>query len=330
MKRTREEQVADHYSSRENQSRKRRQVSPIYHLRLLNNWLKSVLINEYTGEEDLVFDLGCGKGGDLPKWDKIGIGYYFGVDIAKESVKEHARKRYNDGNYRFPAQLMAVDAFQTDLRPLVPHCGHFDVVSCQFAFHYCFMSETRARTTLSNVAALLRPGGCFIGTTLDANILIKRLRAAPGLTFGNAVHQVSFSEKYSSKQFPSAQPFGVEYEFTLQDAVDAVPEYLVPFSVLETLALEAGLRLHLRANFHDYATLSMTNQTHFDLLQQMKVLGKYPDVLSEDEWETSGLYYVFAFKKIGTPEEIARGLLRRPEFGPSKKIEVEDVQVIEP
>ena len=49
---------------------------------------------------------------------------------------------------------------------------NFDVVSCQFAMHYAFDSEQRARTFLRNVATRLRPGGVFIGTIPSAGWLV--------------------------------------------------------------------------------------------------------------------------------------------------------------
>lgn len=44
----------------------------------------------------------------------------------------------------------------------------FDIVSCQFAFHYCFESLPQARRMLQNVSECLKPGGYFIGTLPDA------------------------------------------------------------------------------------------------------------------------------------------------------------------
>ena len=46
----------------------------------------------------------------------------------------------------------------------------------QFAMHYSWSTEARARRALANVSALLRPGGTFIGTMPDANVIIKKLR----------------------------------------------------------------------------------------------------------------------------------------------------------
>jgi hypothetical protein len=57
--------------------------------------VKSCLILKYVKPDDRVFDLAMGKGGDLPKWKRARIGSYFGADIARDSVQEHARTRYN-------------------------------------------------------------------------------------------------------------------------------------------------------------------------------------------------------------------------------------------
>lgn len=48
----------------------------------------------------------------------------------------------------------------------------FDIVSCQFAFHYSFESVSQAECTIRNAADNLRPGGYFIGTIPDANDIV--------------------------------------------------------------------------------------------------------------------------------------------------------------
>ena len=171
--------VALHYSGRENQSVGQRQQSPIYHLRCLNNWVKSMLINAYVREKDRVLDFACGKGGDLTKYRKARVGTYTGVDIALESVRRDAVGRYNGGNYPFPAKFIAGDAFTADLTQHLP-VKSYDVVSSQFAIHYSWSTETRARRALRNVSQMLRPGGHFIGTTVDFNVLVRKLERRTG------------------------------------------------------------------------------------------------------------------------------------------------------
>ncbi|MCH92947.1 mRNA cap guanine-N7 methyltransferase 1, partial [Trifolium medium] len=55
----------------------------------------------------------------------------------------------------------------------------FDICSFQFALHYSWSTEARAPRAMANVSALLRPGGIFIGTMPDANVIIKKLREGP-------------------------------------------------------------------------------------------------------------------------------------------------------
>ncbi|KAE9447032.1 hypothetical protein C3L33_21072, partial [Rhododendron williamsianum] len=175
--------VADHYSARTNQTLEEREASPIIHLKKLNNWIKSVLIQLYAHRGDAVLDLACGKGGDLIKWDKANIGYYVGIDIAEGSI-EDCRTRYNGDaehhqrrkKFTFPARLMCGDCFEIRLDNVLEEDAPFDICSCQFAMHYSWSTEARARRALANVSALLRPGGIFIGTMPDANVIIKKLR----------------------------------------------------------------------------------------------------------------------------------------------------------
>ncbi len=50
-----------------------RNESPIFHLKAFNNWLKSVLIQRYCREGNVVLDLAGGKGGDLLKFVKVKV-----------------------------------------------------------------------------------------------------------------------------------------------------------------------------------------------------------------------------------------------------------------
>jgi len=75
--------IAHHYNSRPNLDKFHRTQSPIIHLRSFNNWVKSVLVTEFVSRKGAkrVLDLACGKGGDLPKWNKSRIEQLVGVGI---------------------------------------------------------------------------------------------------------------------------------------------------------------------------------------------------------------------------------------------------------
>ncbi|KAI3996225.1 hypothetical protein MKX01_026693 [Papaver californicum] len=293
--------VAAHYSARSNQTYSEREASPIIHLKKLNNWIKSVLIQLYTRPGDVVLDLACGKGSDLINWDKARVGYYVGMDIAQGSIQD-CKTRYNGeaaghqnqrrSRFTFPVRLLCGDCFGVRLDTVLRDDGPFDICSCQFTMRYSWSTEARARRALANVSALLRPGGTFIGTMPDANVIIQKLREAQGLTFGNSVYSIRFDEEYDHERFNSSTPFGIKYNFHLQDAVDC-PEWVVPFPVFKLLAEEYDLELVSVKNFHEF------------LMRHLVALGDRNQVTcieSPDEWEVAYLYSAFVLKKRGEPD----------------------------
>jgi len=110
-------------------------------------------------------------------------------------------------------------------------------VSCQFALHYSFETEESARQFLRNVSYRLKPNGFFIATLPSAARIVERIRkqSKDGLRFGNQYYTIEFPKR---DKFPQ---FGAKYTFTLEDAIDGVPEYLVHHDTLVMIAKEYGL-----------------------------------------------------------------------------------------
>nr|XP_043627855.1 mRNA cap guanine-N7 methyltransferase 1 isoform X2 [Erigeron canadensis] len=316
--------VAEHYSARTNQTLEEREASPIIHLKKLNNWIKSVLIQLYAKSGDSVLDLACGKGGDLIKWDKAKIGYYVGIDIADGSI-EDCRTRYNGDadhhqrrkKFSFPARLLCGDCFEVRLDRALADDAPFDLCSCQFAMHYSWSTEARARRALANVSSLLRPGGIFIGTMPDANVIVKKLRAADGMTFGNSVFWIQFDDEFSEKKFKSSSPFGIKYKFHLEDAVDC-PEWVVPFHVFKSLAEEYDLELVFVKNSHAFVHEYMKKPEYIELMRRLATL-------SPDEWEVAYLYLAYVLRKRGQPDQ-SRANSRR--YRDKKDLRKEDITYI--
>ena len=61
----------------------------------------------------------------------------------------------------------------------------FDIVSTQFAIHYMMESENKLRAFFKNVTDRLEPGCFFIGTTIDSDELVSRVRGTPDNTYKN-------------------------------------------------------------------------------------------------------------------------------------------------
>mmetsp|Transcript_15216 Transcript_15216/g.16921 ORF Transcript_15216/g.16921 Transcript_15216/m.16921 type:complete len:168 (+) Transcript_15216:578-1081(+) len=137
----------------------------------------------------------------------------------------------------------------------------------------------------------------FLGTTPNANWIVKKLRSVDGLSFGNDVYKVTFEEKFASKDSSLFTPFGCKYQFYLHGAVDA-PEYLVHFPTLVRLAKEYGLELVAKPTFHEFYKTNVSNPQHKTLMRRMKVLNA-AGTMPENNWEVAGFYLVFVFYKIG-------------------------------
>lgn len=189
--------------------------SKIKNLRSYNNWAKSTLIQRFSPNENyapggndgpqsdeglMVLDIGCGKGGDLQKWQNAPqhVQRYIGVDPAGVSI-EQARGRYAEMRQRnrrtLRAEFHIKDAFSEWLGeiPSIRDIGHdphvgpegggnsrwgggsFDIVSMMFCMHYAFESEVKARGMLRNVAGALNKGGRFMGVIPNSDVIRSRV-----------------------------------------------------------------------------------------------------------------------------------------------------------
>lgn len=327
--------VVDHYNARPEVGVVQRNDSPIIGLKNFNNWVKSVLFAQHAhpvlarspnsgpyfniqpakGQMSRggggrgagkVLDLGCGKGGDLTKWQKGRIREYVGLDIAAVSI-DQARDRYNSLRLpKFTAAFAATDCYADSLdvslppamrQAVLPPSGQpFDVVSMQFCMHYAFESEEKVRTMLSNVSKWLREGGIFVGTVPNGAQLLEHLSALPkdakDLSWGNSVYNIRFDKRRHDSLY------GHKYWFYLKDAVDDVPEYVVHWESFVQLATEYGLHLMYAKEFHE---VFADNQEHAEfgpLLEKMKVVDSNGESsMDEDQWEAANVYLAFAFTK---------------------------------
>ncbi len=211
-------------------------------LQRFHNAAKRALLAAFAGGAGRVLDLACGRGGDVRKWNDLGVRHVTGVDASARSLEEAERRA------RAAALPGLTRAFvHADLTAVADAGGwgggaggaggSFDAVTCMFALHYFFGSERCARELVRAVADSLRPGGYFVGIVPDALEVNERIR------YGAYEDDVSRIEAL----WPGAPAcFGSAYTFAVRDTVVAEPgaeavEYLVYGSVLAELAAAHGL-----------------------------------------------------------------------------------------
>mmetsp|Transcript_28033 Transcript_28033/g.32151 ORF Transcript_28033/g.32151 Transcript_28033/m.32151 type:complete len:263 (+) Transcript_28033:23-811(+) len=234
---------------------------------------------------------------------------------------------FRSADCRFGATFVVCDATAAsqDYNQLLPASLKFHVVSCQMSFHYLCGSEESLRNFFSKMSQRLVPGGLFIGSCPNSNILVQRMRKAHRetgeTTFGNSVYSVNFP----SHELSDEKQFGHIYNFFLDDdcvgsrevvvgddgkpktVIHYVPEYLVYFPAIEKLAAEYGFRRIFKKNFHDFY-----DELRHDPKQAEYFAKKMFDEFGvsefpQDQWEITHLYQAFAFQKQGTFQEPRQG-----------------------
>lgn len=305
--------VRQHYNAVPQRGREwRKTESKIRGLRSYNNWVKSTLIQKFSPDEEfvsravdtkdwandaapppaedkhlLVIDLGCGKGGDLGKWQLAPqtIDLYVGLDPADISI-DQARDRYAQMKSGrgprsrrgpiFHAEFVPKDCFGEWLGdiPIVQEVGieasvgpggslmssrwgggGFDVVASMFTIHYAFESEEKTRQMLRNVSGCLKKGGRFLGVSPNSDIIStkvadyhtkrkereaakKKEDAEPEdgevkdddkrAEWGNEIYRVRFPGA-TPEDGVFRPPFGWKYSYFMEEAVEEIPEYVVPW-----------------------------------------------------------------------------------------------------
>lgn len=164
----------------------------IDNLRKFHNFIKLHLILEYCSKTSAksLLDIACGRGGDLQKWTNNGLNlkYILGIDNHSESIyssiargdsfdgaiarfkniKKHFRGKMPFINFQ---HLNILDNNILQKLNAIDSNKQYDIVSCQFAFHYFVKTEDTLNHVLNIVSQKLRKGGIFIGTATDGDLI---------------------------------------------------------------------------------------------------------------------------------------------------------------
>ncbi|KAK2627778.1 hypothetical protein QTJ16_002424 [Diplocarpon rosae] len=389
--------VKQHYNAVPERGRDWRKTdSRIKGLRSFNNWVKSTIIQKFSPAEDytppakerggmvfaegpanpkglLVLDIGCGKGGDLGKWQQAPqpVELYVGLDpadISIEQAKERYRQMASRGGGRggrggrgghnsrpqsrlFQGEFYVQDCFGQSIEkislirdvgfdgsggPSRFGGGGFDVVSMMFCMHYAFQSEEKARQMLKNVAGSLKKGGRFLGTIPNSDVLsakveqfnarqtaksedskrkregeceepedrqddgeIEEGEAEASAEWGNEIYRVRFPGKTPADGI-FRPPFGWKYNFYLNEAVEEVPEYVVPWEAFRAIAEDYNLEMQYHKTFDDIWKTEKDDEMLGPLSERMGVRerGRGELLVSDEEMEAARFYVGFCFYKV--------------------------------
>ena len=232
-----------------------RKQSSFFNMRRYHNWIKRVFIDKYS--KDTVLDLACGKGGDFSKYIDSGIKYIEAYDYHEPSLKEaNIRKNYYLNKTETKNVSFKVD--KKDLRvDLINSKYKFDMVVCNFAFHYFYKSLD---VFISNILSNTKKNSYIV------------------LTFFNKEKvREETADTYSIKKTSDE-----EVIVYIKDSVlnDPVPEYLVDIP-------------YVISKFAEYNIILVDNVNFSDLY---KPWTSHKNTLSQDEQNLSFMNNVCVFK----------------------------------
>ncbi|KAI5190745.1 mRNA (guanine-N7-)-methyltransferase [Nematocida sp. AWRm77] len=229
--------VAEHYNQIKSIGVKNRQSSKIISVREVNNFVKNKLLEKYVAPKSVVFDLGCGKGGDLSKYKFRAIKHYFGCDVADVSLKEALSRA---SNCQFKADFITADFAQQNIKLE----EKADVVVAQFSLHYAFSSEEALTKAVKNIDRNLKDNGVFLATLPNEDVILRRAAKAEFAPFGNTLYKIEPLVPELKEE-----AYGQSYNFYLEEAVVGCMEYLASTKLLTSLLGRYGIVPIMESDF---------------------------------------------------------------------------------
>ena len=245
-------------------------------LRKFHNYVKFLMYKKYCTKESTLLDLGVGRGGDMMKWNNVGISKVIGIDINKSFILD-AIKRYKnmsdlkEKNYNFYFTTKKY-IFKDFLR----YKGlqqQYDNISCMFVLHYFCGTKENLCNIFEQVSSSLNKDGYFFGTVMNG-VSVEKLIETSDIYTSDAI--------FVRKEYTQQNDFGNKISFMLSGTLyfgekSLSTEYLVYESVLRNIGKLYNLELIEFNSFSKYHT----------------------DMFKMDECfsEASFLNYTFCFKK---------------------------------
>ena len=259
----------------------------IDNLRKFHNTIKNKLIFTYSklSNANHLMDIACGRGGDLNKWinPQLNLKYILAFDSHAESIFSSTKKGQDfDGaiarflnlkgkNRKLPFVLFKhLDILNTDILKNVNNIDNsksYDIISCQFAFHYFTQNTNTINNVLYVVSSKLKKGGYFIGTATDGDLIHNILKK------GNVnISMLDIIQKENNNyvfNIDTSKNNSTQNYFQLKGASS---EFFIFKNLLKDIALIHNLILIEYKSFHEYYTefkqkkLLYANLTSYEMI----------------------------------------------------------------
>jgi SAM-dependent methyltransferase len=132
-------------------------------IRRTHNEAKRTLIESVAHEGYHILDVGCGFGGDLQKWNRMGVN----INMCDPDPRALEEARSRAKNMRVRVNFYEGDIFACPNRK-------FDTICFNFSLHYIFASRDFFFKSIREIKKRMRPGGSLIGIIPDSEKIILR------------------------------------------------------------------------------------------------------------------------------------------------------------
>mmetsp|Transcript_11120 Transcript_11120/g.21288 ORF Transcript_11120/g.21288 Transcript_11120/m.21288 type:complete len:300 (+) Transcript_11120:158-1057(+) len=256
-------------------------------MRAIHRKVKGLLYRAYGGKS--IVDACCGRIADFDSWSEAGIERVLALEKDSQLV-EIARERLK--TFEKEGRKLQCNLQQVDLSAVDFSCDEKkDAIFCNFALHYFWETDESARRFLDRFVPHLAPGGYFVVTYMDGEVIAEEGE----INIVNAMGITEFKSNVVGKR---------KVDVYIESIGRTHQEALVTPSNLREQFKSAGLEHVATHNFEDLRSL-------FPNLEQN---------MTSPELEMSNLFRASVFVK---PME--KGLGSYPFQALSEHVRLEDV-----
>ena len=222
-----------------------------------------------------VLDITIGAGGDLQKYGKMrNLQRLVGVDRNLMGLQEAQRRLSRNKSLQGKdVRLVQLDSTDPGL-PLQVGEQQFDVVTAFFSLHYMFESVDKICHFMTNVAKCLKPGGFFIGTCFDGQLVLDTLRETGMQRFTpNRGHTYTLVKQWDDANLTNltddAASVGLKLKVESATMEDQ-EEWLVSFTFLDRLMTNLQFSKVESKPFAHYRNSTKYSAEHYDGIEDKK------------------------------------------------------------
>lgn len=309
----------------------KRNADAVY-MRAFNNWIKANMIQNYSHNLDLVLDIGCGRGGDLDKFNRAGVKMYVGTDIdahglftlkndsaicryQKMAKRTQMKASFVQADARVPfdseSQMKSIPTMKPNNAQNVDKLlrKQYQLVNMQFTIHYYLSGEEDWDNFCQNLAMTTDDGAYVLITCFDGDLIYREMEKKNKIkadyvdSNGVTTNLFEIRKVYSKKAVP-----GVGLGIDLHNSLISEPgrfnrEYLVFSDHLQkSLKQKCGLEMVETDTFYNmfqkhrnYFTSDISCAPANKMIQNVR---KFYKLLESDDSESSSVVASFKMASL--------------------------------